>query len=241
LREPLGDFLEEAKYLVDFARIHSPKSIALHKSMGRELSDLDFITYANNERKIFSLLGDAGYPIDRRSQMLMSVNKRYILRDRVNNRNLDVFFDRLDFCHVIDFKRRLEVDYPTISLADLLLEKLQIVKIEPKDLKDAIVLLREHNIGDADKETINAGYISKLLSGDWGFWYTFTTNLSKMQAHLQTLSMLPPDEHEKIGANIGNLRDRIEKEPKSMGWRMRARVGPKKQWYKTVDESPEMG
>ncbi len=211
-----------------------------HKSMDRELSDLDFVTYQKHEKKIVSLLGEMGYAFDRSSQFLMTISQRYILRDRVNNRSLDMFFDKLDFCHTIDFRKRLEVDYPTISLADLLLEKLQIVSIETKDLKDAIILLREHPVGDGDKEMVNAEYIAKLLANDWGFWYTFTTNLSKMQEYLPELTVLPQDDHEKIGARIRELQDHIENEPKSMGWKMRARVGTKRQWYKTVDESPQI-
>ena len=37
-------------------------------------------------------------------------------------------------CHDIPFKDRLEIDYPTIPLAELLLEKMQIVQINEKDL-----------------------------------------------------------------------------------------------------------
>ena len=80
---------------------------------------------------------------------------------------VDVFFDRLDMNHIIDFKNRLELDFPTISLADLLLEKMQIVQINEKDIKDTIILLREHPVEDPDKETINANYVASLLAEDW--------------------------------------------------------------------------
>jgi hypothetical protein len=53
--------------------------------------------------------------------------------------------------HIIEFKDRLEKDYPTIPLEELMLEKLQIVKINEKDIKDLIVLILEHEIGENGK------------------------------------------------------------------------------------------
>ena len=69
----------------------------------------------------------------------------------------------------------------TISLADLFLEKVQIVKMGEKDAKDIAILLLEHELGDQDKGSINAEYISKLMADDWGFYYTTITNLRKLE------------------------------------------------------------
>jgi hypothetical protein len=41
----------------------------------------------------------------------------------------------------LDFRGRLELDSPTISLVDLLLSKLQIQRITEKDIKDMIAIL----------------------------------------------------------------------------------------------------
>ncbi len=35
---------------------------------------------------------------------------------------------------------------------------------------------------------------------------------------------------------ITQIKTAIESSPKSLGWRMRARVGPKKKWYADVEE-----
>lgn len=69
-------------------------------------------------------------------------------------------------CHTLYFKNRLLVDYPTIPLAELLLEKMQIVKLAEKDIIDTIILIREHEIGEKDEKTINATYIANILSKD---------------------------------------------------------------------------
>ena len=141
-------------------------------------------------------------------------------------------------CHKIDFRKRLLIDYPTISLADLLLEKLQIVEINEKDVKDVIVLLSDHKIGDKDeKETINIEYIADLLSKDWGFYYTVTTNLNKIKKLVDSYTqVLTQNKVEDVKNKIDITLDRIEKKPKSMGWKMRAKIGTKTKWYKEVEE-----
>jgi hypothetical protein len=141
--------------------------------------------------------------------------------------------------HDIPFKDRLDLDPLTISLADLLLEKMQIVQINEKDYIDTMMLIREHAIGDDGKapETIDAGYIAKLLATEWGFYYTVTTNLGKVQARLAQYGELSPEDREDIATKIEKLLKRVEEEPKSFSWKMRARMGPKSKWYRDVEEA----
>ena len=55
------------------------------------------------------------------------------------------------------------MDQPTLPLAEMLLEKMQIVKINEKDIIDTLMLLLEHPLGDHDQETIHIARISKLV------------------------------------------------------------------------------
>jgi hypothetical protein len=138
--------------------------------------------------------------------------------------------------HVIDFTGRLEQDYPTIPLADLLLEKTQIVKINEKDIKDTLLLLRTHDIGNDDKDVINASWIAHTLKDDWGFWYTVTTNLNKVNAYKNQYDWLSTEDRAIIESRINKLLSAIEAEPKTSRWRFRARIGTKKKWYNDVEE-----
>jgi len=149
---------------------------------------------------------------------------------------LDVFFDRLEMCHTIDFMDQLEVDYPTISLANLLLEKMQIVQLNEKDAIDTVVLLREHDVGKVDDQTINLEYISRLLSKDWGFYYTVTTNLKRIRDEFLPSYDLSGEDKTDVEHKIDTLLERVEKKPKSLRWKMRARIGAKKKWYRDVEE-----
>lgn len=147
----------------------------------------------------------------------------------------DVFFDKLRFCHDIDLARRLELDYPTLTVSDLLLEKLQIVEINEKDLIDSSMLMCEHPVGESDQETINGKYISELCSRDWGLWRTLTGNLEKIESFLPRLVDESSD-REKVSEAIRDLRAAIDARPKSVAWRMRAKIGDKKKWYREVEE-----
>jgi hypothetical protein len=150
--------------------------------------------------------------------------------------HVDIFYEKLDFCHTISWKDRLEVDSPTIPLAELLLEKMQIVKINEKDIIDTIMLLLEHPIGDHDAETINAKWIAKLCANDWGLWRTTTMNLDKVRVLAQGYPQLDEGQKSKVSEQVSTLLRRLEEEPKPFAWKMRSQVGDRVKWYKDVDE-----
>jgi hypothetical protein len=123
-----------------------------------------------------------------------------------------------------------------MPLAELLLEKMQIVRINEKDIIDTIMLLREHEIGDRDDETIHAGVISRLLGSDWGFWRTVTGNLVTVQEMMDTYPQLAESDRQVVLDRIAALRGRIDAQPKSQRWKMRATIGERVKWYKDVEE-----
>ncbi|MBS7658529.1 MAG: hypothetical protein QXL69_05085 [Candidatus Bathyarchaeia archaeon] len=214
----------------------SNEAKALHEALSRQFTDIDFMTTVDRE-KVKKFFLEIGYKPRERFMAIMA-ETRHIYEKPELGIHVDVFFNELDMCHKIDFRKRLLIDYPTISLADLLLEKLQIVEINEKDVKDVIVLLNDHKIGDEDnKETINAEYIADLLSKDWGFYYTVTTNLNKIKDLINSYSqVLTQDKIADVKTKIDTILDKIEKKPKTMSWKMRAKVGTKVKWYKEVEE-----
>lgn len=215
-------------------RVHCPKYGYLHEEMKRVPTDIDMATYSKFKDNLKEFLPGLGYNPDPRMQTIP-----YLFRGRhmyIGKTKLDIFFDKLRMCHLIDWRKRLELDTPTIPLADILLEKMQIVQINPKDIKDTIILMLEHDVGDVEGETVNAKYIAELLSKDWGFYYTATTNLKKVKSVLDEFSSLSDDDRRVVSTRIDEILDRIEKQKKSFGWKMRAKIGTKKKWYKEVGE-----
>jgi len=245
-----SDFLEEVNRILDAAKaegvllrllgalafhIHCPKFSYMQEMLGRTFTDIDFASYKKETERINTLFAGLGYQYDVRVRALFG-SRLVFYETSGTGRHCDVFLDKLEFCHDIDFKDRLEVDYPTIPLAELLLEKMQIVKLNEKDVIDTIMLFREHPIGGSDDETINEDYLARLLARDWGLWKTITTNLENVRTTTQTLEKLSEEDKTDVTSKITALRDRIDKEPKTRGWKIRSQIGEKRKWYRDVDE-----
>jgi len=216
-------------------QLHCPKFGYLQAAMGRAYTDLDFAAYGKQTGEIRNLMSKLGYA-DNKEVFIVSGGERAIFDRPQIGLHVDIFYEKLDFCHVIHWDGRLEVDKPTIPLAEMLLEKMQIVEINEKDIIDTIMLLMEHPLGDGDQEAINIKRIAELCAADWGLWRTTTMNLNKVMQLAQGYPQLSAKQKGKIGDQVQKALARIEGAPKSMAWRLRARVGDRVKWYKDVDE-----
>ncbi len=201
----------------------------------RGFRDIDFVAYKREAKPVQQLLTGLGY-VEDREVAVVSEGSRAIFEHPGSRLHLDVFYDKLDFCHVISLAGRLELDQPTLPLAELALGKLQIVKINEKDLIDLMVLLLEHPWGDSDEGTLNLGRIARLCAEDWGLWRTTTRNLEKLARLADTDEALDSSQRQRLTAQIEALNGRLAAEPKPLSWRMRAKVGERVKWYRDVDE-----
>jgi hypothetical protein len=216
-------------------QVHCPQFGFLQAKLGRAYTDIDLAGYGRQAKSVAQLLAGLGYTEDREI-FVVTEGSRAIFENPANGLHVDVFYEKLDFCHVIRWNGRLETDWPTIPLAEMLLEKMQIVKINEKDLIDMIMLLLEHPLGEVDTETINMAHVARLCAANWGLWRTTTMNLTKTAQIAQTYPQLTPEQKERVAAQVSAALARIEAEPKPLAWRLRDRVGDRLKWYKDVDE-----
>jgi hypothetical protein len=216
-------------------QVHCPKFSYMTAKLHRVLSDLDLAAYNKERQQLEEMMREFNY-FDQPMITAFFGNRRLIFDNKSNGMHVDIFFDKLEMNHDIPFVGRLELDELTIPLVDMLLEKMQIVHLNEKDVVDTIMLLREHEIGKAAPETIDAKYLSKLLSNDWGFHYTVTTNLRKVRERLSTYPELTEEDRSDVSEKISNLLKIIDDEPKTVAWRLRARVGPRTKWYRDVED-----
>jgi hypothetical protein len=247
------EYLREARRLTDEAQkqglilrvmgpialhFYFPEYVDLYRSMERlgerVFTDIDYASYGKNRGKIVPFFEKQGYELEKRAAMLSGGTRHIYFGDRIPM--IDVFFDKLDYNHPIDYRNRLEVHPYCVSLTDLLLQKLQIVKINDKDLKDAMLLLLAAEVGETDHEKINLKYIAKLMSGDWGFYYTSIMNLNKVQAAVNGVPVLSDQDRIVISEKAETIIKILENEPKSGKWRSRAKTGTSKIWYKEVSD-----
>ena len=221
-------------------RLQCPNNLHLFEDTKRVLTDVDFGAEKKQNKAIREFLASRGYISDE-GIYVASEGARHAYLHRETGLNVDVFADELYFCHRIPFRGRLDLDSPTICTTDLLLEKMQIVEINLKDFKDTIVLLLEHplSLQQSGQKAVDVDYIVDIMRQDWGFYHTFTTNLKRVPDYLTEFSSLGRQGEDVIRERIGLLLEAIETAPKTLGWRMRSKIGTRSRWYQEVSEKSE--
>lgn len=221
-------------------RIHCPQNLDLFEKMSRALTDIDLAAEKAQASSVQKLFAALGYVQDR-TMGIVTEGSRFCFTAPDGKLNVDVFMDELFFCHRIPLKGRLSLDEPTIPVTDLLLEKMQIVEINLKDLEDTAVLLVEHDVAEqpGDRELVDIGHLCSLLCADWGFYHTFTTNLARVMEFVEEAPGMTSDQREVVNQRIRRLASTLEARPKSLGWRVRAKVGTRVKWYQEVSSKEE--
>jgi hypothetical protein len=259
------EFLAEARKLIEDAQkqgmllrvmgpialhFHFPEYVDLYRRMerlgDRVFTDIDFASYGKFRGKIVPFFQTQGYELEKRAAMISGNTRHIYFGSRVPM--IDVFFDQLAYNHPIDYRGRLEIHPYCVSLTDLLLQKLQIVQINDKDLKDAMLLLLAASLGEVDVENvkpaggsaptgkINVRYLVKLMSDDWGFYHTSTMNLAKIKTAVDQVPVLTDPQRVQIRERVDTLVQHLENAPKSGKWKGRAKMGTKKPWYNEVSD-----
>lgn len=214
--------------------LHCPTARALVPTFERTYADIDLAAYRRQGREVAQLLVEHGYTEDR--EVSVSSEGLRGLFDGAGGVHVDVFFDRLDFCHVIPLDGRLDRDRPTLPLAELLLSKLQIVRLNDKDAVDVVLLLLDHELGRGDDDIIDVGVVARACAGDWGLWRTLTGNVDKVVALAGSYPQLSPAQRERVEHQAAALRTHLDGTPKGLSWKARARVGDRVKWWTDVDE-----
>jgi hypothetical protein len=250
----LADPLAEALRLVSLAagqglQVRLMGGLAFHARcrewtamIDRTRRDIDLATRAKDRRALGALMAAEGYTADKQYNALYGHKQLYFV-DAPRERPVDVLVDRFEMCHTFEFTERLTIAETTLPPAELLLSKLQVVKINRKDVLDALALLSEHPLAEGDEAgaAISVRRIASLTSSDWGWWRTITGNLDKLLeiagSHLEPgeLEFGRPPRFQAHG-QIAALREAIDAAPKSTRWKLRGRVGDRVSWYQEPEE-----
>lgn len=200
----------------------------------REYADLDFIVPKGGSKAAQRFFEEVGYTPQVRFNTLYG-NERLLFFDEENGRQVDVLVGKFRMCHEVPFGGRLAIEPRTVPLAELLLTKLQIVELNEKDIRDTLALLHDHPVKNEDGDTINGGRIAALCASDWGLWRTFTGNLEELRGRIQNYD-LSEEGKKNVEERINALRERIDEESKTFGWKARSKIGERKRWYELPEE-----
>jgi hypothetical protein len=217
-------------------RLHCAAVAPYMDRFGRQPKDIDLVVPREGRRVMRQVLEEAGYLADRDLLVAME-GRRYSFTHPDRAIEVDVFVDRLDFCHVIEVRDRLREHPLTLPLPELLLSKLQVVEPTAVDLMDATAILLSHpvTVGGAGSEQLSASTVAGVLARDWGFHHTAMGNLDRLARHAAVLD-LSDDERARVVAGIVALVATADAAPKTLAWRLRARVGERVRWWQDVDD-----
>jgi hypothetical protein len=238
---PQRDAVDEARRVLDAAdvplRVLGGVAIALSLDaeplLPRTYNDIDFITARGEGPHVVRLFERLGYAGDHQFNGLNG-HRRLLFYDAQNERRVDVFVGRFEMSHAWPLERRLAVRERTLPLGDLLLTKLQIFALNEKDQRDVVNLVHGHELAD-DESGINVPYVAHLCASDWGLWRTATMNVERVRAALARFELAARD-HELVASRLHDLHRRLDDEPKSKKWKLRARIGDRVQWYEEPEE-----
>ena len=204
----------------------------------RNDQDMDFACVSSAKKAVIAFFAGKGFLGDTRFNTLHGDRQMYFTTaDGMTS--VDVIMDRLNMCHVLEFKDRIRLLPDTLSIPDLLLSKLQIVELNAKDVHDLLHLFCgfEVRAGD-DPDAIGTDRIGQLVGADWGWWRTVTMNLDKVAelADGSHRDLLPEAKRFEPADQARRLRTFCDEAPKTLKWKVRAKVGDRMQWYELPEE-----
>lgn len=201
----------------------------------RPYGDVDVASQGSNMKAITALFETLGYVPEKRFNAIHG-ERRLIFNSSGDGHRVDVFLDRFEMCHSLTFGNRLVVEPLTIPAADLLLTKLQIAQINRKDLLDVYMLVLNHTLADSDgPANINANRLVEICDSDWGWFTTASDNLN--HAKRMAADILEDGESQQVVIRrLDEILSAISHAPKTLTWKLRAKVGRRMRWYETPED-----
>jgi hypothetical protein len=206
-----------------------------HPALLRDHDDIDLITTRSDGSAVESALVEMGWEPDRQFNALNGA-RRLLFHDPATGHKIDGFVDRFEMCHKLPLTARFDLCSETLSPADLLLTKLQVIELNAKDRGDCYALLLGFPVVEGPEEaTIDAAWIAKLTSSDWGLHHTLSLNFERLRDGVGEPGFSVA-ETTYIEAAIDRIEAAMDAAPKSRSWKMRDRIGERKRWYEEPEE-----
>jgi hypothetical protein len=225
--------------------------------MDREYSDIDFVGLSSQKQEVHDTFTALGYAENRYvTQSTDAGQLQYIKAEALQHAvdkaagkasfasyepplvdHLDIFLDVMRMDHDVDVQDRLNIDDYAISPADAVIAKLQIGKINQKDVHDVIALFKDVPLRDVDDDTgIDVLHIADVCSRDWGLYHDITTNLDVVLTMVGDYGLTEGEQH-RVYARVEAVKESVENASKTFRWRLRASVGQRVAWRREIEET----
>jgi len=250
------EMVHEARLIIDEAtarqlvlRLYGGLAVRAHCDVisfcERDYSDVDMIGLAVQRVELRGLFADLGFAEEFHvAQATLGTQLAFVRpcihtdgESRVHGDDrVDVFLDTFRMDHELHLSTRLTLDDYTISVTDQLLTKLQVFRLEEKDVRDVLTLLKDVELGEQEgRRTIGTAYIAARCAEDWGLYHDVERNLEQCARRLGDHA-LPQAEQARITQRLARLSAAIAAAPKPLRWRLRARIGERRPWHNHVEE-----
>ena len=256
--DPSEDMILEARRIVDAAR---ERGIVLRLIGGmavrtlctdqafcaRPHADIDLVGLFRQVGETTALMQELGYRENAQVRLASDYRQRQFVRPCRHvhpetgrhihdDDHVDVFLDALRMDHDVPLKDRLELDDFTVPRTDLLLTKLQIHRRTEKDVRDILALLKDSEVAYDDRPgAVDASYIARLCADDWGMFHDVVTSIDVCERMMDDFELSDAD-RAQIVLNGSRLVGALDAAPKTLGWRLRARVGTRIRWHQIVED-----
>ncbi len=209
----------------------------------REHLDLDFVGLRRQTGPVAEVFEELGYEERVHVRLATQAGQAQFVRDCVHGAaerihgedHVDVFFDRFKLDHSVDLRDRLAQHPYAVPLTDTLVTKLQMHAPEPRDVRDALLLLTAAGAEGGDAGDVDPAYVGRLCARDWGLFYDVALNLQRCARTLDEAG-LSPESRDRAAGLLARLTGAIDSAPKSLAWRLRAGVGTRRRWWDIVEE-----
>ena len=207
---------------------HGPHSAHL-----REHGDIDLFGLSDQWKGIFRIFNQLGYAPNCEFNGLYGQSRLQYLRGE-HQKDIDVFLDKFEMEHTLDFRSRLWLDDLTIPITDLLLTKLQMTKLEAKDTSDVVAILEDHELGHSDdRETINLDYLGNLCSRDWDLYRSIIDNVDRIKLVGQGTPGITWSDN--LTQKLETIRGSLMTTRKGLKWNARSIIGDRVKWYREIE------
>jgi hypothetical protein len=203
----------------------------------RHRQDLDLASVSTVRPRLTEFLIGRGYEPDKRFNALYGHKQLFFTAP--DGVAVDILIDQIDMCHVLVFKERIDRLPTSLDVTDLLLSKLQIVELNEKDVQDVLYLLSAFEVREGDDAgAIGLDRLRQIVGDDWGWWRTATGSLQHIQelASGDSARLIPTNAAHDPVAQIDALVRAARETPKTLRWRLRAKIGERRRWYRVPEE-----
>ncbi|MCX6238934.1 MAG: hypothetical protein NTY07_15455 [Bacteroidia bacterium] len=201
--------------------INCPSSHKYLIEKNRRIKDVDIICKYSELKAIRNILLHNDY-VENIETPFLKYKKQYFIKEGVL---FEFVFDELNYCHRIALKNRLINNYPTITIPDLFLSKMQNVNLPNSyfDFLDVRALLFEYKFIEGEYYE----RVSKVLLNDYGFYKTFLMNMEFLEKELQGET--------EIGNHVILLKNKLLDSKKNIYWKIQKIFTNKNEWYNFVE------